>query len=78
MRTSESKFILITLKIHNCWQGCYIIGLNKYLITQQLQLCLLIIINGNKNYTLIRKQSFSNLQPLTHKREPFAMAETIF
>ena len=55
----------------------YLLISSKHLITQQLQLCLLIIINGDKDNALIRQQLLGNLQALVHKREPLGVTVAV-
>ena len=39
---------------------------------------LFIIVNRNKNYTIIRKEFFEQVQPRPHHTEPFVMPLQIF
>ena len=51
----------------------YKILLPKHLITKQFQLCLLVVVNRDKNHAVIAQQVFGQQQTRVHKTEPAAV-----
>ena len=59
------------------WNCCYIVIFIKYLIAEEFEVGLLVVVDGDKDNPSVGEEMFGDAEAFAHKGEPFAVAVAV-